>query len=200
MQKLYSFITIGLLVTGIHNVTRAQAGTGATYIGDYSKMSSGESADRNMEAGNWAYRLNNLRNSKYDFTVTMKDNSVKTVRSKIYADSLSNKSYLLDAGSGQKIYCDRTKQINRVAGGTNVTGMATDSSWLFKIVSGKINAYSFLSESAGPFSVAAFQTGNGPVKNFDARLLEQMIGNNPKAMKAFLKKDYLKAIEKYNAD
>ncbi|RKR81735.1 hypothetical protein BDD43_1886 [Mucilaginibacter gracilis] len=196
MQKIFGFITLGLLVLAVGKVY-AQPGVGATYIGDYSKMQSKESADKEMENANWIYRLQNLKNSKFNFVVTMKDNSVRAIRSKIYVDSVNNKTYLLDAESKQKIYCNQTQKINR---GDAVTGMATDSCWLFKIVSGKINAYSFLSESAGPFSLTALQTGDGPIKNFDARLLEQMIADNPKAMKPFLKKDYLKAIEKFNGD
>ena len=198
MQKLYSFITIVLLLAIIHIKGYAQPGVGAMYIGDYSKMSSKESMDRELESGNWAYRMQTLKNVRYLFTVTMKDNSVREVRSKIYADSLANKSYLLDAENQQKIYCNQTRRITR--DGNGVTGIATDSCWLFKVVSGKINAYSFLSDAAGPFSIIAYQTGTSLIQNFDPQLFELLIKDDTKAYKVFLKKDYIKSIEKYNAD
>src|ERR1700712_3601036 len=113
MQKLYSFITIVLLVTAISSKCYAQPGVGAMYIGDYSKMSSKDVMDREMEEGNWIYRLNNLKNSKYSFTVTMRDNSTREVHSEIYADSIRNRSYVMDAQSQQKIYCAQTKRISR---------------------------------------------------------------------------------------
>jgi len=199
MQKLYSLVTIVLLaiIATVHKAS-AQPGVGATYIGDYSKMGGHETVERDLEKGNWAYRLNNLKNARYTFILTMKDNSTREVHSKLYADSVNNRSYVMD--DQQKIYCSQTRRISREDGSRQITGIATDSCWLFKIVSGKINAYSFLSEGAGTYSIAALQTGNSAIQVFDERELEQMINNNPKAMKAFIKRDYLKAIEKYNAD
>jgi hypothetical protein len=186
------------MVFAFGSKARAQAGVGATYIGDYSKMGGHETANLELERGNWVYRLNNLKNARYTFILTMKDNSIREVHSKLYADSISNRSYVID--DQKKIYSNQTRRITREDGSKQITGIATDSCWLFKIVSGKINAYSFLSESAGPYSVSALQTGSGAIQSFDERALEQMISNDPKAMKAFIKKEYLKAIEKFNAD
>lgn len=196
MQKLYSFITIILLVLCIGNKALAQAGVGAMYIGDYSKMSSKDVMDQEMENGNWIYRLNNLKNGKYNFTVIMKDNSTRQVHSKIYADSLRNRGYVVDAETQQKIYANQTKRINR----EGVIGIATDSCWLFKVVSGQLNAYSQLSETTGinSFYITAIQVGDGEIQSFTPELLESIINADPKAKKAFLKKDYYKAIEKYN--
>ncbi|MEO6524062.1 MAG: hypothetical protein ABIN91_20425 [Mucilaginibacter sp.] len=198
MQKLYSSITIILIVFAFGNKAKAQAGVGATYIGDYSKMGGHETVNLELERGNWAYRLSNLKNARYTFTLTMKDNSTREVHSKLYADSANNRSYVMD--DQKKIYCSQTRRISREDGSKQIIGIATDSCWLFKIVSGKINAYSFLSEGAGSYSVSALQTGTGVIQTFDERALEQMISNDPKAMKAFIKKEYLKAIEKFNAD
>lgn len=199
MQKLYSFITIILLVPCIGNKVWAQAGVGAMYIGDYSKMSSKDAMDKDMETGNWIYRLNNLKNIKYNFTVVMRDNSVKQVHSKIYADSIRNQSYLID-DSQQKIYCAQTKRISRINGSDALTGIATDSCWLFKVVSGQLNAYSQLSETAGinSFYIMDIQVGDGEIQRFTPELLESIINGDPKSKKAFVKKDYYKAIEKYN--
>jgi hypothetical protein len=198
MLKLYTLLTISTLLFICNSKTLAQAGVGATYIGDYSKMSGHDAEARDLERGNWAYRLNNLKGGKYTFVLTMKDNSTREVKSKLYADSLANKSYVVDGQ--QKVYCDETRAIIRRENGSDVAGIATDSCWLFKIVSGKINAYSFLSENAGPFSIAALQTQNGPIQNFNGYTLEQMINTDQKAMKAFSKRDYIKAIEKFNAN
>lgn len=198
MQKLYSAITICLLILIAHSKTRAQPGVGATYIGDYSKMTSKDAMEKEMENANWIYRLNNLKNNRYSFTVTLKDNSTREVRSKIYADSLRNRTYLLDPATQQKIYCGQTKSIIRNDNG--VSGIATDSCWLFKVVSGQINAYSQLSETGGlnSYYIMAIQQGNGEVRSFTPDLLGSIIRNDAKAEKAYLKKDYYKAIERFN--
>jgi hypothetical protein len=203
MQKLYSFITIILLVLCIGNKARAQAGVGAMYIGDYSKMSSKDVMDRDMENGSWIYRLQNLKNNKYMFKVLMKNRSFKMVRSKIYADSIKNMTYLLsdepnESGEKQRIYCNQTISITR--DGTQNEGMALDSCWIFRIANGKINAYSFLSDADGPYSICAIQYDRFGLEKFTREALEPLVKNDTKAYKAFLKKEYLKAIEKYNQD
>ncbi|MGZ3926110.1 MAG: hypothetical protein ACXVJG_04075, partial [Mucilaginibacter sp.] len=84
-----------------------------------------------------------------------------------------------------------------------LTGIATDSCWLFKVVTGKINAYSYLSEidMVDGFTLVGFQTGDNPnIQKLTPEALEPIIKNDEKAYKAFLKKDYYKAIEKFNKD
>jgi hypothetical protein len=197
MKKLYSLITIAILVSVFHQQTMGQPVSAPTYIGDYSKMTSG---DDDLANSSWTYRLKSLKNNKYTLSVTLKDKSVKEVNSKIYAEN--NRGYLVfdNGDQPQKIYCDETIAISRITDRGAVKGIVTDSCWLFKIVEGKINAYSFLAQADGPYSIIAIQMGAGPVQNFDIQLLGDLLKKDTKAYKAYLKKDYLKAIEKYNED
>ena len=80
--------------------------------------------------------------------------------------------------------------------------MANDSCWFFKVLEGKINAFSPLSETEyiDSFYLRAYQLNNGPVQKLDSASLAPIIAKSPKALKAFKKKDYYKAIEKYNSD
>jgi hypothetical protein len=203
MQKLYSSITIVILTLTLAFPALAQPVGGVSYIGDYSKMASKTAMDEEMESGSWMYRLENLKNAKYTFRVILKDNSVREIKSRIYAEKAFNKSYItytVDDRPNQifKLFCDETMVITRLAGSERIDGLVTDSCWLFKVVSGKINAYSFLAKADGPYSIIALQTGDGPIKNFNSHLLEGILSDDAEAEKLFSKKEYLKAIEKYN--
>jgi hypothetical protein len=71
---------------------------------------------------------------------------------------------------------------------------------LFNVIKGKISAYSFLSETSGvnSFYLWQLQIDGGAMQQFDPQLLEPLVKNDAKAYKAFLKKDYYKAILLYN--
>jgi hypothetical protein len=81
-------------------------------------------------------------------------------------------------------------------------GLAADSCWRFKVVEGKINAYSFLSETyqISTFNLSAFQVEGGVIQPFNPKELEKIIADSPKAKKAFDKKDYYKAILAFNKE
>jgi hypothetical protein len=201
MKKLSSIITVVTLALFNSLNLQAQAGAGATYIGDYSKMSSRSVMDKEMENGNWAYRMKNLKGGKYDLTVTMMDGSVKQVKSKIYADSLKNKSYLIFTetnGQSRKIYTGETSKISAVGSNGIIDGFVTDSCWLFPVVKGKINAYSFFPATGSPFSLLAIQMGNSPVISFSPQLIEAYVKGDDKAYRYYLKKDYWKSIIQFN--
>lgn len=48
------------------------------------------------------------------------------------------------------------------------------------------------------FYLNALQFESGPIQNFDPKELKMLISNNSRALKAFDKKDYYKAIIIYN--
>lgn len=171
-----------------------------------------------LQSRYWYRAGDYLVNDKFKFKVSMKDGTIREVTSKIYTDTVLRKSYLLfknkevpknDSLREQRIYPDQTLQISRVFGG-NTTGMAaagevivgaaTDTCWLFKAVKGKITAYSFLSErmNLNTLYLNAFQLDNGIIEKLDPERLKTIIQNDPKAMKAFEKKDYYTAIVKFN--
>ncbi|MFA6249101.1 MAG: hypothetical protein WC615_19320 [Mucilaginibacter sp.] len=212
MKRFYAFVICLLTFLYAHK-TFAQRGVPAAYVGDYNRMMSQNFANMNMQ------RMMNMNlykgygymvNQKYKFKVVMKDSTVKMVKSKINMDTALHKSYLTYDDKTikdkklreQRIYSNQTISISRTDYNNNITGMANDSCWFFKVLEGKINAFSPLSETEDidSFYLRAYQLGNGPVQKLDSASLAPIIAKSPKALKAFKKKDYYKAIDKYNSD
>jgi len=170
----------------------------------------------NLMWGRPVIRFNNEKyfaNLRYDFTVILKDSSARLVNSKIHIDTVSNKTYLLqvnkklskdDPNREERLYCDQTIRIFRIdpTDYMKIEGFANDSCWLFKVVSGKINAYSSLPEvtklTAGYLS--AFQVDDGAVKPITRESLLEVIIDNTKATICFYDGDYLAAIRRFNQD
>jgi hypothetical protein len=160
----------------------------------------------------YMYNDAGLANHKYKFKVVMKDSTEKDVESKIYGDEKLKKSYLLkvnrnlprkDSNRNERIYVDETISITRqdeVDKAIIMTGLATDSCWQFKVISGHISAYSFLSEKNYINSdyLAFFQVENGPIEPLIREKLEAIIKDDEKAYKVFKRKNYYKAILLYN--
>lgn len=219
MKKLHSLILfLSISLTAMAQVPPA-------YQGDFNRMMAGSAARMAQQQMSmqqqmnyrWYFDSNSnmVFNSKYTFMLIMKDNSQLEVDSKIYTDTATHKSYVIyidkkfkrsDPNRDRKIYADQTLKISRT-GITEeqttytVTGMPTDSCWLFLVGSGKINVYSHLSQTVdlNNLYLRAFQVGSGPVQKIDSASLFSVIKDNPKAVKAFNKKDYYTAIEKYNS-
>ncbi|TAE42219.1 MAG: hypothetical protein EAY66_00935 [Sphingobacteriales bacterium] len=154
--------------------------------------------------------LDYFNNVTYKFKVTLLNDSVEFIRSKIYADTVLNQTYLIKVnrkiekdmpGRETKIYAKDTKIISReLYESPAIEGIATDSCWLFKVVNGQISAYSPLTSLnfLSTYYLNAFQVADGPIQKFDPKELEKAIADNPKAKKAFDKKNYYKAINVYN--
>jgi hypothetical protein len=203
----------------------AQGGVPMSLRPDFARIPSGISAIQmqrmtmnNLMNLHW-YDLDQLRNYAYDFSVTMKDGTQRIVSSKIYSDTLTHRSYLIivnhdlkrsDPNRQQKIYVNETSKITRIenmatepdqpARNFEVSGFPTDSCWLFKVMSGKIDAYSNLSEirNIDNFYLRAIKVGDAPISKIDSATLATALTGNEKALKAFRKKDYYKAIDRYN--
>ena len=185
---------------------------------DYNRMRTqfNSSTHHNLMRGGLIIRFNNEKyfaNLRYDFTVILKDSSARLVNSKIHIDTVSNKTYLLqvnkklskdDPNREKRLYCDQTIRIFRIdpTDYRKIEGFANDSCWLFKVVNGKINAYSSLPEvtklTAGYLS--AFQVDDGAVKPITRESLLEVIIDNTKATICFYDGDYLAAIRRFNQD
>jgi hypothetical protein len=165
----------------------------------------------------WYRNSELLENNKYNFRVTFKDGSTRDILSKIYTDTTLHVSYLkivnkksnYAAGREERIYPNQTLKISRLYEDFKkperkevIEGQAADSCWLFKAVSGKITAYSFLSERLELHTgyLSAFQVDSGMIQNFTPEQLKAVISGSGKAMKAFNKQDYYQAIVRYNAE
>ena len=152
--------------------------------------------------------LDYFYNEPIKFKVTNLNDSVEFIRSKIYADTVLNQTYLVKVnkkidkgmpGRETRIYAKETKMITRESNEyAPIEGIATDSCWLFKVVAGKISAYSPLSNFLNTYYLNAFQVYDGMIQKFDVKELEKVILYNPKAKKAFDTKNYGKAINIYN--
>ncbi|NHA07237.1 hypothetical protein G7092_25790 [Mucilaginibacter sp. HC2] len=155
-------------------------------------------------------------NYQFNYLVTMKDSSQIFVKSKIYSDTAKHKAYLIfvdksyskkDTNRSKKIYVSQTLSIARNLGGSGspddwYKGIAKDSCWMFKAISGSINAYSMLSQTDGygfdPFAIVAVQKGEGPILKLTPENLKPMVGQDADALENIQKKNYYKAIKKYN--
>lgn len=215
MKKFYQLLVV-LVAVLISNASFAQRSVPMVYRADYNRMMSNNAMNianmnmRMMMNMNMNHFYGYMNNQKYKFKVLMKDSTTKEVKSKIYMDTTLHKSYLTYEDKTitdkklreKRIYSNQTICITRNDYNEDVTGMANDSCWLFKVVSGKINAYSPLSERYDISSIylKAYQFENGPVMKLDSASLAPIIAKSPKALKAFQKKDYYKAIDKYNSD
>jgi hypothetical protein len=161
----------------------------------------------------WGKANQTDNNFYYTFTVVMKDSSQKEVSSRIYHNKLLNKNYLLvgDDTSGQKIYPEQTIYIMRTDSDNfigekhHVVGLPTDSCWMFKVINGPITAYSYLSERVGsdffdPTTVIALRDGDGAILPLTSDNIKHMISTDNDAMKYFDKKNYYKALMRFNKD
>ncbi|MGN8069061.1 hypothetical protein [Mucilaginibacter sp. 22184] len=157
-------------------------------------------------------------NFDYVYVITMADSSKRQVYSKIYLDTTKHKTYVLfldrnlpknDPNKIKKIYSDETLSLERNLAEGEVEdkwykGMAKDSCWMFKVISGPINAYSLLSEEDNtkfmPETLVGIQKGDGPILKVSAENLMPMVEQNADAFEYAKTKNYYEAIKKYNQD
>ena len=154
-------------------------------------------------------------NYEYRYVIIMADSSKKQVYSKIYLDTAKHKNYLLfvdkslpetDSNRTRKIYPGETRSIERsgVMEDKWYKGMPKDTCWMFKVISGSINAYSFLSEADNskytPGTLVSIQKNDGPILKLNEENLLPMISNDsdPDIQEYIQEKNYYKAIKKYN--
>jgi len=153
--------------------------------------------------------------TKHRFKIAFTDGTDTTVISTIHADTpsyyilLENKSVKKkDSARFRKIYPAQTKYIIRLDG-YNATsgkyedsvskGLATDSSWLFKCIDGKINAYTPLAEDEIDDGFLRYiQKDNGPLIEITRENLAEMVKDDEKAAGEAKKGKYAKAIKNYN--
>ncbi|RVU00830.1 hypothetical protein EOD41_09335 [Mucilaginibacter limnophilus] len=204
MKRFSKFLSIVVICTSFASLAFGQFGN---------QHFSNQMMDRQMRMGqmyNYGVYESDF-NLKYEYIVMLKDSTTKEVKSKIYTDTTLHKNYVLiinkdfkksDPNREIKIYADQTLSISRETPSHEiVTGSATDSCWLFKVIEGPIKAYSFLPPNASRFSeysIVGIQKDAGPILPFKPENLIKMIAPEPKAMEKFKYKEYLKALKTYN--
>ena len=154
-----------------------------------------------------------INSTQYGFEMLLKDSTEQKTYNPIQLDTIQRKTYLVVVNKNfpksdpdhrnQRIYPDQTTQISRTNySGKKFIGISKDSCWMFKVISGPINVYSYLSEESGPTfqesTIVGIQSGDGPILKYSVENLKQMVGNDADALESIESKDYLKAIKRYN--
>jgi len=159
---------------------------------------------------------------EFDFEVTLRDSTKTKVTSAIYTDTTTRKRFIVlvdkkykksDTNRYKKIYPSQTldlvcvliqKNEDNETPGSYLPGKPTDSCWMFKAISGRISAYSYLIfNDTSPINqsyIIGIQLNDGPILKFNEDNLKTMVGQDAKALKLVENKKYIRAITKYNKE
>lgn len=99
----------------------------------------------------------------------------------------------------QTVLPSETKEIYRTNFTRKIRGIPKDNCWIFLVKKGKISTYSISSDIESAPMINYIQKGEGEIVPIDPTTLEDMVGDNEKALMLLRKGDFLKAIEKYNS-
>jgi hypothetical protein len=135
----------------------------------------------------------------YDFYVITQTGKSFTVFTKINTTGPKHFIVVKDPSMGTSIlYPSDTKTLSRMTPESHqLLGVPDGDRWLFKILSGKINAYYFLAEeNTKVFS--DIQQGDGPIVPFTAKALVGMLDGDVDAIELVSKGKYKEAINIYN--
>jgi hypothetical protein len=139
-------------------------------------------------------------NPKFEFTITLKNDSVLTFKSRI--ETTDKKMYVLQKKKRvkRKIFSSETKEIYAYhASYGRLKGIVTDSCWYFKAHSGTINSYTVLPTIDKNAAIAMQQGDDGPIIPINKKNLEAITGtDDPKIVKWLSQYKYAKVIAYYN--
>lgn len=88
----------------------------------------------------------------------------------------------------------------RLQDGRIIPGVpAGDSCWLFRVMSGAVNAYSYLPEPKNDYIIAIQKGGVGnPIVRLTRQNLQELIADDPRALKILERGNSYEAIRIYN--
>ncbi|RYZ99265.1 MAG: hypothetical protein EOP47_17255 [Sphingobacteriaceae bacterium] len=207
-----ALIAIGLLFTLFNLETAAQNMRALNNMLNRQHINGQMDINRRM--------LNNrdpIYNTNTQYFVVMNDMSVIEVKSRILTDEVTHKKYLLyinkklsksDPNREQKIYPEQTikiacvdlKDTYRTNRGKFLDGMPNDSCWLFKVISGTINGYSYYCDRDDIFppSLVAIQKFDDKVVPLTTAALTDITGEDAELQKKIIKGLFPDAIKLYN--
>ncbi|MDB5022621.1 MAG: hypothetical protein JWP78_376 [Mucilaginibacter sp.] len=146
----------------------------------------------------------------YYLRVFFKDSTKFFVTSFLYPDTIKHSCYIVvidksksknDPTHTQRIYPSQTVGVVMpYQDGGYIYGKATDSCWLFRIIKGKINAYSFAPHPVDGIlePITSYQIDDDAMRNFVPADLGTIVGSDEKAYEAFKDENYELAITLYN--
>ncbi len=137
----------------------------------------------------------------YDFRVVLKNDSTFSSKAKINVKDIKHHTILIK-GKKEKITFSpsETKSVTRITmEGVKIPGVPTDSCWLFRTYTGKINVYSFLAELGTEYAIAIQDGVDGPIRALTKEnLLEIVEYDNPKVHELIEEGSFIEAIKLYN--
>jgi len=199
----------------------------AQYRSQLNKMEMNQNlqrADQQMQLMMQTMHMRGVQSTEqeYDFTITLRDNTTREVTSAIYTDTVAKKCFIVlidkkykksDPNRYKKIYPSQTLNLtcaleqngkDDMTAGQQFRGIPKDTCWMFKVISGRINAYSFLVINENilfyPETIVGIQLNDGPIVQFNEANLKSMIINDSHAMESLEDNGLLKAILRFNND
>lgn len=138
---------------------------------------------------NYYHGMGNI-SAKYEFKAILKNGEQKVFKSRInLEDTIHSLTYKED-GIKKKLTPKETVEIFRYSfSGKKIAGIPTDSCWLFKVLEGKINGYSFLSEESTTY-LSAFQEEDGEILPLTKDNVMFYVGDDPRRERKLCESDF----------
>jgi hypothetical protein len=139
--------------------------------------------------------------SKYKFTVVLRNDSSFVANTKIDMETKTHALLVKTKSGKQTVFPRDTKEIYRTdINGVKISGIPTDSCWLFQCGKGKINTYSSFAEKGTMYAIAFPEGDSDPMQPITKDALLGIMGGDPKLKKLSEQGEEIKAIDLYNAN
>jgi hypothetical protein len=137
---------------------------------------------------------------KYEFRVVLNNDSTFVTKTRINLSQKEDNSITVKQKHGKtQIFPNDTKYIMRVTFDNKILkGIPADSCWLFKVVQGEINGYSFLAEEMEMYVIAIQAGDDGPIVPLTKENLMPLVVSEKKAYELAKKNKLHRALNRYN--
>ncbi len=146
------------------------------------------------------YYNNGTSNPKFEFEVTLKNDSVIKFKSRILSENKKLYILLKEKKVKRKIFPNETKYVvgNSSTWGI-MKGIAADSCWLFGVRFGAINCFTSIPIFDISYTMAIKKGDSGDIMALNKENLKNMVGPQDEKLSKLIEKGKLiKAIEYYN--
>jgi len=138
---------------------------------------------------------------KYKFTVVLINDSIVKDKGRINIYDSVHSITFKDHGEKKTYKPSDTRELFRLTPeGMKLSGIPSDTCWLFKTETGKINLYSCIAEP-GTDMVTAMQTGeDAGIESLDKEKVMELVKQYPRLLKMAEKGKLVKALRGYNKE
>jgi hypothetical protein len=135
-----------------------------------------------------------------EFKITLKNDSIVSGKCSFDArGSIHTITTVIKNGNPTTYRPTDTKQVMVGKGRDVIVGYASDSTWLFNFIKGKINGYARLPMPMEDFTYIRFiQKGDGPILKLTLENLKPMVSDNKKVMAEVERLKLWQSIKAYN--